>query len=48
MTVKREKVLAIWLVWTPNSRLANRSPALWALGWSKRGLQRDASLGHGI
>jgi hypothetical protein len=29
MTVKLEKVLAVWLVLlqTPNSRLANRSPA---------------------
>jgi hypothetical protein len=27
MTVKLQKVLAVWLVQTPNSRLANRSPA---------------------
>jgi len=30
----------IWLVWPPNFRLANRSPARWPLGQWKRGLQR--------
>jgi len=48
MTVTLEKVSLVWLVWTPNSHLANHSPAKRALGQPKRVLQLHACRGEGV
>ena len=41
------KFSPVLLVWTPNTRLANRSSAKWPLGQSKRDFQRENPCGDG-